>query len=288
MSDPPAATGRFGRLLHWPGWVKVAALATIVGTLGASGAAIGALWFTGQSLRATNSQISLAQQTAVTDRFRLAADQLASDKISVRISGIYLFERLAKDSPADHPTVFAVLAAFLRTQTTASACGTPQSPADEPPADIQTALTVIGRREVVHDTVDRTLVPLDLRRTCLSGADLDNAHLAVAFLHRASLIGANLIHADLTNARLTDANLTGVDLRYADMTYAHLIGADLTGATLTGATLINTKLTGANLAGVDLRYTNMTDANLTDANLTGTMYDNDTRWPEGFTPPPSR
>ncbi|MFR9769659.1 hypothetical protein [Nocardia sp. SC052] len=54
----------------------------------------GALWFTAQSLRATNNQYSLSQQTAVTDRFRLAAEQLASDKIDVRLSGVYLLARL--------------------------------------------------------------------------------------------------------------------------------------------------------------------------------------------------
>ncbi|MEV0297923.1 hypothetical protein [Nocardia sp. NPDC050710] len=96
-------------------------MVTTVGTLGAAGAAVGALWFTGQSLRTTNA---LSQQTAVTDRFRLAAEQVASDRINVRLAGVYLLERLAKDFPADHPTVFAVLAAFLRTQTTMSQCET--------------------------------------------------------------------------------------------------------------------------------------------------------------------
>ncbi|MGW1743846.1 pentapeptide repeat-containing protein [Nocardia sp. NPDC001965] len=67
-------------------------MATTVATIGASGAAVAALWFSGQSLRATNEQHTLSQQTAVTDRFRLAAEQLASDQINVRLSGIYLFE----------------------------------------------------------------------------------------------------------------------------------------------------------------------------------------------------
>lgn len=70
----------------------------------------------------SNDQQSLAQRTATTDRFRLAAEQLASEKINVRLSGIYLLEQLAKDSPGDHPTVFALLSSFLRTHAHNAAC----------------------------------------------------------------------------------------------------------------------------------------------------------------------
>ena len=49
-------------------------------------------------------------------------------------------------------------------------------------------------------------------------------------------------------------------------------GADLTGADLTGANLRR-----AYLAGADLR-----NARLTGADLQGAVYDDDTKWPEGF------
>ncbi|WP_280425157.1 hypothetical protein [Nocardia carnea] len=97
-------------------------MATIFATLGASVAAVAALWFSGESLKVSNDQQSLAQRTTTTDRFRLAAEQLASDKINVRLSGIYLLEQLAKDSPGDHPTVFALLSSFLQTHAHNAAC----------------------------------------------------------------------------------------------------------------------------------------------------------------------
>ncbi len=278
------------RMLHWSGWPKVAAMATAVGTLGATLTAAVALWFTAQSLRATNNQYALSEQVAVTDRFRLAAEQLASDKINVRISGIYLLERLAKDSTADHPTVFSVLEAFVRTQMGAAACDDSEARPDsavEPPADIQTALTVIGRRDAARDGDHR----VDLSRTCLNGATLDSARLAGADLTGVRLIGAKLGKVDLTGAKLsgtrlafadlTAANLgnddlTGTDLHRADLTGAHLTGANLTGVHLTG-----TKLNDANLAGAKL-----TGALLTGADLTGVTYDDGTAWPAGFAPPP--
>ena len=43
-----------------------------------------------------------------------AIEQLGSDKLDVRIGGIYALERIALDSAKDHPTVMAVLTAFIR------------------------------------------------------------------------------------------------------------------------------------------------------------------------------
>ncbi|MBF6146289.1 pentapeptide repeat-containing protein [Nocardia nova] len=206
-------------------------MATAAGTFGATLTAAVALWFTAQSLRATNNQYALSEQVAVTDRFRLAAEQLASDKINVRISGIYLLERLAKDSTADHATVFSVLEAFVRTQTGAAGCDDSEArpdPAVEPPSDIQTALTVIGRRDAARDGDHR----VDLSRTCLNGATLTGARLAGADLTGVRLIGATLGHVDLTGAKLS-----GTRFAFADLTEANLGNDDLTGTDLHRANL---------------------------------------------------
>ena len=50
----------------------------------------------------------------MTDRYTKAIEQLGSDKLDVRIGGIYALERIARDSPRDHPTAMEVLAAFIR------------------------------------------------------------------------------------------------------------------------------------------------------------------------------
>ncbi len=300
--DPPAsaATSR---------WTKLTALATSAGTLVAAGAAVGALWFTGQSLRATNAQLGVSEQTAVTDRFRLAAEQLASDEINVRLSGIYLLDRLAKDSPTDHTTVYALLAAFVRTQSPADTC-TEGAPATA--IDVQAAVTAIVRRDITRENdADRP----DLTRTCLIEVQLAAgerdfplpARLAGADLSNSNLHGAKLNGADLTGAYLTGALLTLVDLREADMSEAKLPGANLTNsylyaanlshafmvsADLTGAFLLDTDLSEASMSGADLSHADLTGANLTgtdltDVNLTDVTYDSSTKWPEGFTPPPS-
>ncbi|MFI6960023.1 pentapeptide repeat-containing protein [Nocardia sp. NPDC050408] len=250
---------------------------TTLATLAVAGGTIGALWFTNQSLRATNAQLGLSQQTAVTDRFRLAAEQLASDKVDVRLSGIYLLERLAKDSPVDHATVFAVLAAFVRTHAAMSGC---QTPLDGMPVDTQAALTVIGRRDITNEPIPARP---NLHRTCLEGADLDKAKLNNVDLISANLGDAYLGDANLEGALLAGARLTLANLYRADLTGAHLVGANLAGANLTDA-----NLTDANLDGVDLTGVDLTGADLRGVHLDSIRYNERTVWPVGFVPPSSR
>ncbi|WP_216917033.1 pentapeptide repeat-containing protein [Nocardia noduli] len=318
--SPARSLSRSGRILHWSGWAKLGAALTTIATLAVAGGTVGALYFTNQSLRATNNQYGLSQQTAATDRFRLAAEQLASDKVNVRLSGIYLLERLARDSPADHATVFAVIAAFVRTQAAANDCATWSAAA---PVDIQAALTVIGRREI---TLEQPTDRPDLSRTCLTtadlvgaklanvkldyaklaqasltDADLSDASLARTSLAHAKLIRTKLIGANLVNADLAGAGMLGADLSKAALVWANLAGAifwgaslaeanlqsaNLTGADFKDANLRGADLSGANLTGADLSKADLSGANLTEANLTGIVYDNRTRWPIGFTPSP--
>jgi hypothetical protein len=52
----------------------------------------------------------------VTARCTKAIEQLGSDRLDVRVGGIYALERIAHDSPRDHLAVLEVLAAFIREQ----------------------------------------------------------------------------------------------------------------------------------------------------------------------------
>jgi len=90
-------------------------------TLGAGLFAAGALIFTARNslfaqrtAQATQRTVQLTEQGQVTDRYTKAIEQLGSDKLDVRIGGIYALELVALDSPRDHPNVMEVLAAFIR------------------------------------------------------------------------------------------------------------------------------------------------------------------------------
>jgi uncharacterized protein YjbI with pentapeptide repeats len=270
-------------------------------TLGAGLFAIGALVYTARNYR-------LSREGQVTDRYTNAIGQLGSDKLDVRIGGIYALERIARDSKGDHPVVIEVLTAFVREHSREQwpPLTDDQSDADPPPRttrpDVQAALTVIGRRTTEHDSQEvnlqwaiLTLTRLDgahfhraylhgahltdahldgahLEGAFLNDAHLDPAYLPVAFLDGAHLTGAYLTGAHLDHARLDHARLTGAHLDHARLDHARLNGADLSGAHLHGA-----YLHGAYLHGVDL-----TDADLTGADLTEARWSPDVEAPEGW------
>jgi hypothetical protein len=234
-------------------------------TLGAGLLAAGALLFTARNF-------VLSREGQVTDRYTKAIEQLGSDKLDVRIGGIYALERIARDSAKDHPTVMEVLTAFIREHSREDRDPSlreqwdPSEPdsAEPPRPDIQAAITVVGRRDAKRD-----IQPVDFTRACLRGATLVQANLFRANLFRANLFradlsGANLLRADLSGANLREADLTGGDLQYAslgdaNLECANLECAELTGADFTRANLHDVILTGAYLAG----------ANFTDADIDG-------------------
>ncbi len=61
--------------------------------------------FTAQNTILARRTYELTEQGQATDRYIKAIEQLGSDKLDVRIGGIYALERVARDSARDHPTV---------------------------------------------------------------------------------------------------------------------------------------------------------------------------------------
>lgn len=101
-------------------------------------------------------------------------------------------------------------------------------------------------------------------KLCLSGAQLDGAHLPGVQAAGAELQGASLADAELAGANLSKTDLRGANLRGAD-----LRGADLSGALLSGARLQTANLEGARLHGALLSGADLTDAILIAATLDG-------------------
>ena len=272
--------------------------------------AFGAGLFAAGALIYTARNFSLARQGQVTDRYTKAIEQLGSSKeLDVRIGGIYALERIARDSPRDHPTIMEVLAAFIRDRSSEQwppAKPDAETPERETRPDVQAAVTVIGRRNIRHDRLRVISVPtrpVDLHSAVLTRADLHSADLDGARLDRADLTHARLDDAHLTEAYLLDANFTGAvltgavladaylngahlaraDLSLARLDGAHLARADLTKANLKfahleradlhHARLAGARLTGADLTEANLKFAHLNGADLTDADLTGARLD---------------
>jgi hypothetical protein len=236
-------------------------------TLGAGLFAAGALVYTARSY-------SLSRESQVTDRYTKAIEQLGSKElVDVRIGGIYALERIARDSPRDHPTVMEVLSAFVREHSREPWPPPADHQSDAGPRrrttrpDVQAAVTVIARRKIQHDDQRVNLAEADLTRQDLTAAHLTGAHLNGANLTRANLSKAVLIDATLFGANLTGAKLLGANLTRANLHLAHLDIADLGVANLTSADLTSAELPGADLRGANLSKADLTEATLTRANL---------------------
>ena len=244
-------------------------------------------YFTWRQVQATRQQLYLTEQGQLTERFTRAVDQLGSDRLDVRLGGIYALERIARDYPPDRSTIGEVLTAYIRQRSP----WPPSQPGQYQPnwplygqqgqpelraraLDLQAALTVLGRGPFPKpsDPELRQAARLDLHQVDLRRADLIEAHLEGANLREAHLEGAVLRGAQLQAAILPQADLEGAFL--AD---AHLEGAVLTAAELTGARLERASFAGAHLEGANLQ-----DAELTNTDLCGAHANDRTIWPSSW------
>jgi hypothetical protein len=243
---------------------------------------LGGLIFTYNAFRLQQNTFTLQQEGQFTDRFTKAISQLGDDKLEIRLGGMYALERIAKDSPKDHWTIMEILSAFIREK----------AKKDEPDkrnetkkiknnvnelktipelaTDIQTALTIIGRRKYEQDPF---LAKIDLRKTNLKGAYLNGL-----YFNRADFTDADLTEANLLGAYLNDAIFTKAKLFKARLAVAKLNGAKLDEADLSETILFGTELNGAflaraNLNGVQLLNANLHDVYLSGENFSGTSFD---------------
>ncbi|MFI0454604.1 pentapeptide repeat-containing protein [Actinomadura sp. 6N118] len=211
----------------------------------------------------TWSGYRLSHRGQVTDRFTKALERLGSTEMDVRLGGIYALAHVAHDSPPHHNDVIEVLEAFIRRRAPAArhddgpTLAARRKLSDRPEADVQAALTALGRRprRPEHRRIDLSqlhlsgaqLSQLNLRRVNLEGADLSGAYLGMADLRNASLEGAKLSGTNLWKANLGGADLEGANLRDAYLGEADLRKAFLEGANLRDAYLGEADLRRANL-----------------------------------------
>ena len=236
---------------------------TVGQLLGGAAVLFGAwLAFKQQQQAAQQQQQQAARDLLISNQVSKGFEQLASDKMAIRLGGIYALEGVinASERPEQYRgPVLEMLCAFVREYTIG------KTVFEKPAIDIQAALTVIGRRkgQELPDLAKANIPGANLSGANLSGADLDSAHLNSAYLSGANLSGANLLGANLTGA-----NLTGANLRGADLTGANLRSANLRGANLSVAYLIRADLTGAK--------------NLIQTQLNEACGNNETELPEGL------
>jgi hypothetical protein len=237
----------------------------------------GAIW---HYLHRTDMQFQHTERKLLTDRFSQAIVHLASDKLEIRLGGIYLLERLAQESPTEYWLTIEILTAFVRERSSIMEAPPPNGIPERPlkivggidlpisrnrpqlsrvPTDIQAVMTILSRRDTSKDRPDRII---ELRESNLRDADLKGIELWGADLWKVNFREAQLWQAKLVGASMGRANLREASLWQADLEGAYLWKANLEGANLTEANLEQANLDGSNLKGANLQQTNLINADL--------------------------
>lgn len=257
-------------------------------------------------------QLRITQEGQITDRFFKAIEQLGARRsddepnIEARLGGIYALERIAQDSCfgdssspdwcRDHWPTMEFLMSYVRDNATSESSPIVESgERPRPRTDIQSILSVIGRRNTFQRQFDSErknkielpqafLQGANLRNTFLQGAELQKADLQQAELVNAQLRWAvfwkaKLMRTDFTGAGLQIANLEETNLRGALFIEAEMHDADLCRAEMQEsilyeakmqrATLWHANLEGAELQGADLSHAQLQWASFHRTNLKG-------------------
>jgi hypothetical protein len=267
--------------------------------------------FLGQQ-QTSQKQLKASYDQLISQQVSKGFEQLSSDKITMRLGGVYALEGVMNNSEQYHEAVLEALCAFVREGTKPLAKpvqgkASKFSPGNSTPepsplsTDIQAALTVIGRRVHTTDTADldganlhgarleqANLSQIGLSKTNLSGANLRGANL-MTYLGQVDLSGADLFLANLSDSGMHKANMSGAYLQQADLSAAYLQEANLSSASLMWANLSEAKLMKSNLTRANLWSTNLSGADLSGAKnvsqgqLDKACGDKETKLPPGLT-----
>ena len=244
-----------------------------------------------RNLEISIQNAKLSENRIISERLMTAITQLGHDKIETRTGAIYVLEKVAQDFPQEHWTVIEILTAFIRENAAVGEVEA-QKEDDSPPTslkryrkgerrktqsylnvaeespkmrrDVQVALSVIGRRNYLHEEENKKL---DLRNINLRRVELLGANLQRADLRGCDLRGADLRGCDFSGANLEGVKLAGAILFEASFVKANLHGADIQGANLNRADLSGANLRSANLTSASLRAAHLQGANLYKVNL---------------------
>ncbi|MFC9767496.1 pentapeptide repeat-containing protein [Rhodococcus jostii] len=204
-----------------------------------------------EQLRATHV---LEEARDLRTRYAAVTLQLSDKGFVVRMAGVYALASLADDwhafgNDSERQVCIDLLCAQLRDLTAAA----------DDDRKLRAALVKVIH---LHTKIRDDRLPENGWSRCqfdLSGADLRRVQMPRALLFGPILDDCDLSGALLMGVQLSHAHMRRTDSRNAMLTYAHLRRVDLTDAKIDEST-----------------------------ELTGIWYDNETTWPEGFAPPPSK
>ena len=267
-------------------------------------------YFLYQRTRTATQNTKIAEHGLTVDRLNRAIEQIAHEKLYVRVGGICGLEKIVDTHEEERMEIAHILVTFIRKQAARKPDETDMNSEEdfyayrEQRLDIEIAVNVLGRitsklKKQEHYPRDKNkkyylfnLENLDLRGlrfedTDLSEFNLGGSDFSGAWLRRTNFTGALLFKS----ARM---NISGVAkffrayLDHANFTNAFLNHVVFTWADLSNAKFDKAKLHNANLDGAFVNGTNFEHSNsLTQKQIDETYYfGNPPHLPDGLELPP--
>ena len=266
-------------------------IAQIVG----GGAAIFALFTAAAQIRVSQTQLALTEQGQSTSRMASAVNQLGDPRQTVRLGGIVILERIARDSEPDRQSVFEILSAFvresapwppkhfeqkLRDQVAAWKQGSPTIkegrlkgwsispifPSEQKDANQFPQQTTAIDHELVLKVIGRGTLPSYV-------PDLNNAYLPSSHVGGSGFKGANFFMSYLGGAYFRNAALEAARFDHSHLAGAIFENSKLAKANFDFAYMPSTGFWGgcilknASFAGADLSAGNFSDSDMEGTNL---------------------
>jgi hypothetical protein len=183
-------------------------------------------------------QVNVAEQGQITDRISKAVEGLGTEKtvknageettkpnLEVRIGAIYALERIAQDSLRDHIQVMEILCAYIRENAPCDEIAPKVIPEMRAitRSDIQTAITVLGRRTSAGKGIEaQRRFRLNLRNVDLSGASFENGDFTATDFRASKLEGSIFNFSTIKGCKMQSANLRYASFQDADLTGSRL------------------------------------------------------------------
>ena len=253
----------------------------------------------------------------VIDTKKPIIDEESQPNLEVRIGAIFALERISQDSLRDHVQIMEILTAYIRENAPLEEsdpspferwqqAGRPDSSQPRiqdqlnwvqsqpaPRTDIQTAMSVIGRRgpkqlkqELLDTRHHKNGFQLNLKSTNLTNVFISDLNFARANFAFSRLDGVTFGAADLT-----EAIFSGAFLSFAWISNANLKGANLSQSALAGAFLEentldqDTNLFQTSFVGAGFRNNDFKEWIITRSQINSGYGDNAKKLPQGIEKP---
>lgn len=248
------------------------------------------------------AQTDADMQRRITESFMKAVEQLGSQKLEVRLGGIFSLERISIESAPEYWTVMETLCAFVRQRSPWLPSSAerdsifndvdPREASREKrfPSDAQAVLTVLGRRddrrsprrERLPPTPTKRYLKLDLSYTDLRGARfIDHPEHSKNFSEidftRSNLQGVAFYDINFSQSDFSEADLEGVDFNECDFSHATFDGACMQRLVVNGANFNTATFVDTSFANSRIRSTTAIAANFFRASFRECVLD-DLRW----------